>query len=123
MTILICTTCPRYEAATRGTFVDRFVTACERVGAAGGAAPTLRRVSCLGGCPRAGVAAVDGPQKARVRFTGLADANDDVVADLARFAEAHERSTTGEPAEVEVPDSLAPHLSSVTRKRGSRSPT
>ena len=120
MTVLVCTTCPRYDMAARGTFVDRFVAAYERVGADADTAPTLRRVNCLGGCPRAGVAAVDGPQKARVRFTGLADANDDVVADLARFAEAHESSVTGEPAEVEVPGPLSPHLSSVTRKRAPR---
>ncbi len=31
----------------------------------------IRNVQCLGGCPDEGVVAVDGPEKGRVRFTGL----------------------------------------------------
>jgi predicted metal-binding protein len=36
-------------------------------------------VLCLGGCPRDGVAAIDGPGKARVRF---ADLTEEDAADL-----------------------------------------
>ncbi|WP_277454093.1 hypothetical protein [Janibacter sp. DB-40] len=117
MTVLVCTTCPRYDAVTGGSFVGRFTAACERVGADGGSAPTLRRVQCLGGCPRAGVVAIDGSQKARIRFTGLISVNDDIVAELCRFAAAHEHSATGHPNEVGVPVRLTPHLSSITCKR------
>jgi hypothetical protein len=72
-------------------------------------------VLCLGGCPRNGVAAIDGPGKARVRFANLTE---DDAADLLAAAAAHERCASGEPAELDISDRLRGRISSVTLKRG-----
>ena len=74
----------------------------------------VRHVQCLGGCPDHGVAAVDAPGKARVRFTGL-DAEH--AGALVAATRAHEASASGEPGDWTVPAELAAHLSAVTPKR------
>lgn len=73
------------------------------------------RSRCLGGCPDDGVVAVDGPGKARVRFTGLGAADAEVVV---KAATAHDASRTGLPVDWEIPAELAERISSVTPKRG-----
>lgn len=74
----------------------------------------MKGVQCLGGCPADGVVALDGPGMTRVRFTRLGA--DDAAA-VVEAAAAHAGSSTGDPADWVMPDSLAGRLSSVTTKR------
>ncbi|HET6501047.1 MAG TPA: DUF1636 family protein [Amycolatopsis sp.] len=113
MTLLICRTCPRYEPRCSGDFGRALTSAI----AEAGAAVEIRNVQCLGGCPRDGVVAVDGPGKARVRFAAL-DAGD--VEAVLEAAAAHEASATGVPGDWRVPEQLADRVSSVTLKREPR---
>ena len=113
MTLLICRTCPRYDVPANGEF-RRALDA--RIARNPAADPVLvRHVQCLSGCPEDGVAALDGPGKARVRFVGLTDQHADALIAAAR---AHQACATGAPEDWDVPGELADHLSSVTRKRG-----
>ncbi|MEN3266174.1 DUF1636 family protein [Pseudonocardia sp.] len=112
MTLLICRTCPRYDSRTTGDFGR--VLAAAIADHPAGAAVAVRNVQCLGGCPDHGVVAVDGPGKARVRFTGL-DAGHARVVIAA--AEAHAACASGVPGDWEVPAELADRVSSVTPKR------
>ncbi|TFV89808.1 DUF1636 family protein [Blastococcus sp. CT_GayMR16] len=120
MTLLICRTCPRYDPRATGEFGRRLTAAIARV--ADNEPETtvaVRNVQCLGGCPDEGVVAVDGPQKARVRFTGLDES--DAKAVFAA-AVAHEACLTGAPEDWEIPAELADRISSVTLKRSAPSP-
>ena len=62
-----------------------------------------------------GVAAVDGPGKARVRFSRL-DAGH--AAAVIAAAAAHDACASGTPGDWQVPAELADRISSVTPKRG-----
>jgi Predicted metal-binding protein len=106
--LLVCRTCPRYDAPRSGSFSRAIGVELQASGV------DVRFVQCLGGCPRDGVAAVDGPGKARVRFTGL-DAGHGAA--LIAAARAHESSSDGLPETWEVPEELRGHVSSVTVKR------
>nr|WP_240948014.1 DUF1636 family protein [Planosporangium mesophilum] len=110
--MLICRTCPRYDTRTSGEFGRRLTAAIADIEPE--TAVMIRNVQCLGGCPDDGVVAVDGPGKARVRFTGLTET---AAAAVLAAAAAHHASTSGAPAEWEVPAELVDHLSSVTVKR------
>ena len=117
MTLLVCRTCPRYDTPNNGEF-RRALDA--RIAQNPAADPrTVRHVQCLGGCPEDGVAAVDGPGRARVRFNGLTA--DDADA-LVQAAQAHAACPTGAPDEWDIPTELADKVSSVTYKRGPISP-
>ena len=113
MTLLICRTCPRYDARASGDFGRALSAAIGE--AAAGAGVAVRKVQCLGGCPAHGVIAVDGPGKARVRFTGLDVGHASAVVAAAA---AHDACPSGDPGDWEVPAALAGRISSVTRKRG-----
>lgn len=110
MALLVCRTCPRYDLRRSGEFGTALTAAL-----ASEPAVHVRNVQCLGGCPDDGVAAVDGPGKPRVRFTGL-----DVrhAAALIEAARAHDACATGTPGDWDVPAELADHVSAVTLKRG-----
>jgi predicted metal-binding protein len=113
VTLLICRTCPRYDVRANGGF-RRALDA--RIARNPAADPVpVRHVQCLSGCPDDGVAALDGPGKDRVRFTGLTEQHADA---LIAAAHAHHACPTGAPEDWVVPDELVDHLSSVTRKRG-----
>ncbi|GAA5165213.1 MULTISPECIES: DUF1636 family protein [Amycolatopsis] len=112
MALFVCRTCPRYDSAATGTFCHALRAAFERN--AGTAPGDVRYVQCLGGCPDDGVAAVDGPGKARVRFTGLTADDADVLAEAAR---AHDACLTGAPGDWEIPAALQDRISSITLKR------
>nr|WP_240939665.1 DUF1636 family protein [Planosporangium flavigriseum] len=122
--MLICRTCPRYDARASGEFGRRLTAAIAAIAAiaeiaeiAAGepdAPVAIRNVQCLGGCPEDGVVAVDAPGKARIRFTGLTESYAEAI--LAAAA-AHHASPSGLPADWAVPTELAGHLSSVTVKR------
>lgn len=113
MTLLICRTCPRYDVPANGSF-RRALGA--RLARNRDTDPALiRHVQCLGGCPDDGVAALDGPGKVRVRFTGLSECHADA---LVIAAHAHHGCPTGAPGEWDIPAELACHVSSVTYKRG-----
>jgi predicted metal-binding protein len=113
VTLLICRTCPRYDVPANGEF-RRALDA--RIAGNPAADPALvRHVQCLSGCPDDGVAALDGPGKARVRFTGLTDQHADA---LVAAAHAHRACPSGAPGDWDVPGELVDHLSSVTYKRG-----
>jgi len=133
MTLLVCRTCPRYDPRRSGEFGRRLTAALEsashQADTAGadstktGTAETstaeagpveVRTVHCLGGCPRHGVVALDGPGKARVRFSGLSEQD---ASDVLAAAHAHEACGSGLPEEWAVPESLSGRISSVTRKR------
>ena len=115
MTLLICRTCPRYDPRASGDFSRRLAVALAQVSDnEPGVSVAVRGVQCLGGCPDDGVVAVDAPQKARVRFSGLDDV--DAKAVFAA-AVAHDASSTGAPDDWQVPGELADRLSSVTLKR------
>ncbi|GAB2985787.1 DUF1636 domain-containing protein [Amycolatopsis acidiphila] len=116
MTLLICRTCPRYDPRASGEF-GRALTAAIAAGR-GGAGVEIRNVQCLGGCPRHGVVAVDGPGKARVRFSGLDTGHVEAILEAAA---AHDACPSGRPDDWEVPAGLADHVSSVTLKRGPHS--
>jgi predicted metal-binding protein len=119
MTLLICRTCPRYDPRASGEFGRRLTAAITEIAPdETGTTVAIRNVQCLGGCPVDGVAAVDGPQKARVRFTGLDES--DATAVLAA-ALAHDACLTGAPDDWEIPAELADRISSVTFKRAPRS--
>ncbi|MEU7816565.1 DUF1636 family protein [Pseudonocardia sp. NPDC049154] len=119
MALLICRTCPRYDTVNSGRFSQALTEALQDHPA--GDEIQLRYVQCLGGCPDDGVAAVDGPGKARVRFTGL-DAADAAHAEaLIKAAHAHHECATGTPEEWEIPAELRDRISSVTFKRQPRS--
>jgi predicted metal-binding protein len=109
--LLICRTCPRYDPRTSGEFGRAMAAAV----AAHPASVAVRGVQCLGGCPEDGVAAVDGPGKARVRFTGLDAGHAEAVVEAAA---AHDACPTGVPDDWEVPAELAGRISAVTLKRG-----
>jgi predicted metal-binding protein len=113
VTLLICRTCPRYDTPSSGEFGRALAAAIAEN--PGGAAVTVRKVQCLGGCPDDGVAAVDGPGKARVRFSRL-DAGH--AAAVIAAAAAHDACTSGTPGDWLVPAELADRISSVTPKRG-----
>jgi predicted metal-binding protein len=113
MTLLVCRTCPRYDTPNNGEF-RRALDA--RIAQNPAADPrTVRHVQCLGGCPEDGVAAVDGPGKARVRFNGLTADDADALVEAAL---AHAACPTGAPDEWDVPTELVDKVSSVTYKRG-----
>ena len=112
MPLLVCRTCPRYDTTDTGRFRTDIQATIGDV-----ADVDVRYVQCLAGCPVDGVAAVDGPGKARVRFTGLNAADADA---LVRAARAHANCVTGAPDDWEIPAELADRLSSVTLKRGPR---
>ncbi|GAA4714591.1 hypothetical protein GCM10023215_67230 [Pseudonocardia yuanmonensis] len=119
MPLLICRTCPRYDTANNGRFSHTLTEALQDHPARDEI--QLRYVQCLGGCPDDGVAAVDAPGKARVRFTGL-DAADTAHAEaLIKAAHAHHECATGAPDDWEIPAELQERISSVTFKRQPRS--
>ncbi|MFC5137682.1 DUF1636 family protein [Actinomycetospora rhizophila] len=110
MPLLVCRTCPRYESDS-GSFGDELDPALTRAAARG---VRVRHVPCVGGCPRAGNVALDGPGKPRVRFSSLtADDADDLVEASA----AYDASATGVPGDWEVPAPLEGRLTAVTPKR------
>ena len=115
MALLVCRTCPRYDRRRSGDFGRRLTSAITALVRNGSSDIAVRGVLCLGGCPRNGVAAIDGPGKARVRFANLTE---DDAADLLLAAAAHERCASGEPAELDISDRLRGRISSVTLKRG-----
>jgi predicted metal-binding protein len=112
VTLLVCRTCPRYDPRASGDFGRALVAAIAATPA--GPATRVRNVQCLGGCPDHGVVAVDGPGKARVRFSGLDES--DVGPVLAATA-AYEACPSGAPEDWAVPAELLPRISAVTRKR------
>ncbi|NMH95987.1 DUF1636 family protein [Pseudonocardia acidicola] len=112
MALLICRTCPRYDPRETGEFGRRLSAAIAEHPQARHL--HVRKVACLGGCPDDGVVAVDGPGKARVRFTGISA--DDAEAVLAAAA-AHDACLSGVPPDWEVPTALSDRVSSVTLKR------
>jgi predicted metal-binding protein len=112
MTLLICRTCPRYDVPANGAF-RRALDA--QIAQNHAADPDLiRHVQCLTGCPDDGVAALDGPGKARVRFTRLTEEHAEA---LVKAAHAHDASSTGAPEDWEIPAELVDHISNVTFKR------
>jgi predicted metal-binding protein len=115
MTLLICRTCPRYDAHATGEFGRRLAAVITDIAqATPKTAVAVRSVHCLGGCPDYGVVAVDGPQKTRVRFTGV-DPTDAKAVYTAALA--HAACATGAPEDWEIPAELADRVSAVTRKR------
>jgi predicted metal-binding protein len=110
--LLVCRTCPRYDVRASGDFGRALVAAI--VADRDAAGVSVRNVQCLGGCPDHGVAALDGPGKVRVRFSGLDP--DDAGALLAAAA-AHGACESGAPEEWDVPAELVDRISSVTHKR------
>lgn len=121
MTLLVCGTCPRYDPRRTGEFGNRVVPALSAMATGGGddAPPVVdvRIVRCLGGCPDHGVAAVDGPRKTRVRFTGLDAGDDHEIAALMTAAQAHQTSESGSTHEWQMPAALVNRVSAVTEKR------
>lgn len=113
MTLLICRTCARYDSRGTGEFGRAMAAAIAEH--PGGTAVTVRKVQCLGSCPDHGVAAVDGPGKARVRFSRL-DAGH--AAAVIAAAAAHDSCESGAPEDWTVPSELADRISGVTPKRG-----
>ena len=112
MTLLICRTCPRYDVPANGEF--RRALDAQIVQNPAADPDLIRHVHCLTGCPEDGVAALDGPGKARVRFTRLTEEHADA---LVKAAHAHEASSTGAPEDWEIPAELVDHISNVTFKR------
>jgi predicted metal-binding protein len=110
MTLLICRTCPRYDLRATGQFSRDLTDAI----AADGRQLAIRKVQCLGGCPDDGVAAVDGPGKTRIRFTGLTGQDAPAIITAAL---AHQASTTGDITDWQIPPELTSRISSVTSKR------
>jgi predicted metal-binding protein len=120
MTLLICRTCPRYDTRATGDFGRRITAALTQIADnEPDTTVSIRNVQCLGGCPDDGVVAVDGPQKARVRFTGLDESDAKAVY---AAAVAHDACADGAPEGWEIPTELADRISSVTLKRTLRSP-
>jgi predicted metal-binding protein len=120
MTLLICRTCPRYDTRATGDFGRRITAALTQIADnEPDTTVSIRNVQCLGGCPDDGVVAVDGPQKARVRFTGLDESDAKAVY---AAAVAHDACATGAPEGWEIPAELADRISSITLKRTPRSP-
>jgi predicted metal-binding protein len=108
MTVLICKTCPRYDLRRSGQFAAALADALNS------GSPATRGVQCLGGCPRDGVVALDGPGKVRVRFTGLTVGDGSAIA---AAAQAYDESASGHPDDWEIPPAIRGRLSSVTLKR------
>ncbi|MFD4254457.1 DUF1636 family protein [Amycolatopsis thermoflava] len=115
MPLLVCRTCPRYDTHRTGQFGHALLAALATHPGADGI--TVRSVQCLGGCPRDGVVAVDGPGKTRVRFAGLTPGDAEAILEAAR---AHDACPSGDPAEWPVPAGLETRISSVTVKRPPR---
>jgi predicted metal-binding protein len=108
--LLVCRTCPRYEADS-GSFGDRLDLALTHARSHG---VRVRHVPCVGGCPHAGNIALDGPGKPRVRFSSLTT---DDADDLLAAAAAYDASPTGTPGDWDVPAPLKDRLTAVTPKR------
>ena len=108
--LLVCRTCPRYEADS-GSFRDQLDPALTHARSHG---VRVRHVTCVGGCPHAGNIALDGPGKPRVRFSYLTT---DDADDLLSAAAAYDASTTGTPGDWDVPAPLKDRLTAVTPKR------
>jgi predicted metal-binding protein len=106
--LLLCRTCPRYDRFETGNFGRHLGSALAERGI------EVRNVVCLGGCREHGAVAMDGPGKARVRFTGLGE---DEAATIAEAASAYDASDSGVPSEWEVPPGLVDRISAVTPKR------
>ena len=117
MALLVCRTCPRYDRRRTGEFGRRLTSAITALVRSGSSEVAIRGVLCLGGCPRDGVAAIDGPGKARVRFADLTEGD---AADLLAATAAHERCAGGAPSELDISDRLRGCISSVTVKRGTQ---
>ena len=112
MSLLVCRTCPRYDTENSGRFSHTLTEALHDNPAVN--ETHVRYVQCLGGCPDDGVAAVDAPGKARVRFTGLGPQHAEA---LIKATHAHYESATGAPPDWELPAELEGRISSVTLKR------
>lgn len=117
MTLLVCATCPRYDPRRSGEFRQALTAAIAE--SLHGEKVDIRHVHCLGGCPRDGVVALDGPGKARVRFSRLTIDDTDAIL---RAAHAHDACSTGVPGDWEIPDTLAGRISSITLKRTAHTP-
>ncbi len=116
MTLLICQTCPRADVPDGGAFrraLDNQIA--EHCPVETG---LIRHVLCLGGCPEDGVAALDGPGQARVRFTNLTATDAKALIQAAR---GHAACESGVPGDWVVPAELQGRISSVTIKRQSPS--
>ncbi len=105
--VLICRTCPRYEAAPRGA-----PTAGRRLGLDGKAmgrvrGTSVRAVNCLAGCKHPCNAAIEAPGKLRLRFSRLTP--DDLDA-LFAVVEIHAASVDGDIGEADLPAALRDKL-------------
>lgn len=110
MALLVCRTCPRYDARASGRFGDALLEAVT----ADGREVRVRKVPCLGGCPEDGVVALDGPGMTRVRFARLSPSDAPAIVDAAV---RHARSGTGHPEDRRMPAELSGRVSAVTAKR------
>lgn len=129
MALLICATCPRYDAARSGEFAPSLRAALtELVARQGSDLPyAVRTVRCLGGCPDGRTVALDGPCRTRVRFKHVdIDSAADVEA-IHAAAVAHHESVDGSPGDGpdawRVPDRLRHRVTAVTHKRSAAAET
>ena len=72
------------------------------------------RVACVGGCPDPGNVALDSVGKPRVRFSGLTEHDAEAIL---QAAVAYEASTSGDPGDWAIPDTLAEKITAVSRVR------
>ncbi|GAA0236806.1 DUF1636 family protein [Cryptosporangium japonicum] len=118
MPLLVCQTCPRYDARATGRFGPQLADALAKVAERRAEQLiAIRNVQCLGGCPQEGVVAMDAPGKTRVRFAGLDETDAEAIH---AAAVAYGASATGTPGDWEIPEPLVDRLSSTTFKRCSR---
>lgn len=106
--ILVCRTCPRYEPRKPGSMTRGAALAMEaKARGEGDAAVSVMAVNCLAGCKHPCNAAVDAPDKVRLRFSRL-DAHE--LQLLFEVADQYRMSSDGNISADLLPEPLRDKL-------------
>ena len=106
--MLVCRTCPRYEPQRPGTVTRGTALGLEaKARGAGGQEIAVMAVNCLAGCKHPCNAAVDAPDKVRLRFSRLSESDLDLLFEVA---ELHRASADGDIPVDELPEALRDKL-------------
>jgi predicted metal-binding protein len=110
-TVAICRTCPRDTSQSGTLGLALYNEIKERLTSQG---MTVMMVHCLGSCRKPCAAAFDAPEKPRVRFSGLKDAN---AADLIDAAQKYQQTPSDDVSVTTLPAALQGHVTAISPKR------
>ncbi|MGF6241821.1 MULTISPECIES: DUF1636 family protein [Paraburkholderia] len=110
-TVAICRTCPRDQPHSGAVGLSLYNEVKERLTGQG---VTVMMVHCLGSCRKPCAAALDAPEKPRVRLSGL-KVND--AADLISAALEYQQTASDDVSVTTLPAALQGHVSAISPKR------